>query len=199
MNISTEQAQESLAAVTEAQQRTRRGIAAREGADLLMMWGAVWAAAYVLTQLSLDRPERIPWIWWILCGGGGLATWLVCRKQFRKGDPVREAPEKRLGLRVFAFWGFLFLFASLWLAILGANISNGIQYNAFLVTVIMFAYIVSGLWTDGAYMVYLGLGVTAATIIGYFGIPPQWYSMWMAVMGAGPMFGTGLYMRLRWR
>lgn len=196
MKISAQQAEESLAAVTEAQRRTRRGIAAREGANVLMMWGALWATAYVLTQLSLDRPERIGGIWTVLCGGGAVATGLVYWVQFRRGEPVREAPEKRIGMRVFAFWAFLFLFAFLWLAMLRPV--NGIQMNAFMVTVIMFAYVVSGLWTDGAYMVWVGLGVTAATVIGYFIIPPAWYSVWMAVTGAGPMFGTGLYMRLRW-
>ncbi len=85
----------------------------------------------------------------------------------------------------------------MWLGMLHPK--NGIEINAFLSMVIMFAFIVMGLWYSENYMVWLGLAVTAATLIGFYLIPPFYYNLWMAPTAGGALFGTGIYLRIRWR
>jgi hypothetical protein len=61
----------------------------------------------------------------------------------------------------------------------------------------MFAYVVTGLWLEH-FMVWLGLVVTALTVIGLFLLPSYFY-IWMAVVGGGTLAGTGLFIRNRWK
>jgi hypothetical protein len=55
-----------------------------------------------------------------------------------------------------------------------------------------------GLWFDNRFMIILGLALTAATLVGFY-ILRDIYCLWMAVVGGGTMFGTGLYIRSKWR
>lgn len=198
MEISQESARDSLDTVRAQQLRIRRSVASAGSSVLLMMWGLIWAAAYIATQFCIpDRIESIWLVWTALCGGGVLATFVLGWLQFRSGRPTKTPAEKKLGQRVFWFWSFLYLFAFIWMSLVKPL--SGIQYNAFMVTVIMFAFVVSGLWTDGAYMTWLGLFVTTVTLVGYFAIPLKYYNIWMAPMAGGSLFVTGLYLRLRWR
>lgn len=72
--------------------------------------------------------------------------------------------------------------------------------NAFICTVIMFTYVVSGLYETGAkFMLWLGLAGTAITLIGFYIIPASYYCLWMAPAFGGALFGTGLYLKLMWR
>jgi len=57
---------------------------------------------------------------------------------------------------------------------------------------------VMGLWFCSYFMVLLGLGVTAATLIGYYLLTP-YYCLWMAAMGGGALLATGVYIRVCWR
>jgi len=200
-NISHENAQESLDAVQKTMVQTRKAIASTETAFLLMLWGLIWIGAYIVTHFLclMGKIHWIAWVWYLFCGAGSVASYLVCWRQSRSGIPIKTPTEKKIGQRIFLFWLFLFIFAFIWIAIMAPVTISGIQINAFIVTLIMFAYVVSGLWRGGAYMVWLGLTVTAVTVIGYFLIPPTYYSLWMAPTAGGSLFVTGLYIRLRWK
>jgi len=192
--VSSQEARESLLAVDQVTTRTRRAVASHASADLLVLWGSIWAAAYVATQMSLGKPQYINAIWFVLCSLGGVVSLVLGLRYWRAGTPTRQP---KLGRRIFAFWFLLGVFVTIWVFI--SRPRSGIQLNAFLVTALMFAYMVTGLWTGGAYMVWLGLAVTFATLIGYFLMPPAYYCLWMAGTGGGGLLGTGLYLRLRWR
>jgi hypothetical protein len=62
----------------------------------------------------------------------------------------------------------------------------------------MFAYVVIGLWFESWFLAVLGILVTVLTMAGYAWWP-AYYCLWMAVTGGGALFGSGLYLRLRWR
>ena len=42
------------------------------------------------------------------------------------------------------------------------------------------------------------VAVTGITLLGYYPLR-EYYSLWMAAAAGGTIFGTGLYIRLRWR
>jgi hypothetical protein len=150
--------------------------------------------SYIGTHFFLLWADKIWNITGIL---GGLGTIFIFWKLFRGGPAVRNSSDKQLVLRTILFWPVVFMYAFVWLGIVKPG--NGIELNAFLVTVIMFAYVVMGLWFGSWIMVILGVAVTAFTMVGFYLIPPGFYCLWMAVMAGGGLLGTGLYMKLRWR
>ena len=61
----------------------------------------------------------------------------------------------------------------------------------------MFVYVVTGLLERDNYMLFLGLGVTAVTVLGFFAVP-QYFYLWMAAFGGGALLITGLVTRRKW-
>jgi len=194
MDISKEDAKESLEQIEAVHSHTRKTIAASYDSGLLIMWGIIWFAAFLGTHFLLG------WVWQIwtgLCGMGAIVTILVARQQFRTAKPTKIPASEMIGWRIFWFWSLLFVYLFIWLSILRPT--HGIQVNAFICIGIMFAYVVIGLWTKSYYMLWLGLVVTCTTLVGFYLVPPIYYCLWMAPTAGGALFATGLYIRLRWR
>lgn len=194
MNISREDAQDSLEQIEAVASRTRKTIISRYDSGILILWGAVWFIAFIGTHFFLL------WVWhmWTILGTVGIVgTILICWRQSRLAKPTKISADKKLGWRFFWFWTFLFAYMFIWLNILAPF--NGRQMNAFMCTAIMFAYVTMGLWSRSYYILWLGLAVTCTTLVGFYLIPPSYYCLWMAPMAGGALLGTGLYIRLRWR
>jgi hypothetical protein len=194
MNISEKEARDSLDQIRVVSTRTRRSIVSSCDSTLLIMWGLVWIAAFLGTQFFLAWAWHI---WMTLSGAGSIATFLVCWRQFRLASPIKMPADRKIGWRIFWFWALLFVYVSVWLSILKPY--NGIQVNAFICTAVMFAYVVTGLWSGDYYMLWLGLVVTGTTLAGFYLIPPAYYCLWMAPMAGGVLLATGLYIRFCWR
>ena len=192
MNITNEEAQSSLEQVQAVASHTRKTITASYDSNLLIMWGVIWIAAFLGTHYFL----RWAWhIWMGLGGTGSLLTLIISWRQFRLAHPVKMPAEEKTGWRIFLFWFLLFVYAFIWLSMFRPR--HGVQLNAFLCTVIMFAYIVMGLWFKSYHMFWLGIIVTGITLIGFYLIPWAYYCIWMAAMGGGSLLVTGIYVRLR--
>jgi len=192
MNVSNEDAQASLAEVKDTMLRTRRAVAASYSSPLLILWGLLFAVANVVAHFYL-RYAAI--IFWAMAGVGWLGTSLVWWRLQRK-LPVKEPTEEKMNLRMGAFWGSLFMYVFIWLRLFARF--NGMQMHAFIITSTMFGYVVLGLWFTEYYMAWLGLAVTAFTLVGFY-LLPAYYYLWMAVTAGGLLLGTGLYLHARWR
>jgi len=194
MNISNEEAQNSLDQIQAVLSHTRKAIASSYASPLLILWGLIWIAGFLGTHFFLA------WAWhiWMGLGGtGSIVTLWVSRQQLHFANPIKIPAAENIGWRIFWFWSLLFAYMFIWLSILMPR--NGIQLNAFMCTAIMFAYIVTGLWFKSYYMLWLGIVVTCITLVGFYLIPPGYYCLWMAAMGGGAFLITGLYIRFRWR
>jgi hypothetical protein len=194
MDISEKEAQDSLEQIQAVSTHTRKTIAASYDSAVLMMWGLIGILGFLGTHFFLG------WVWpiWMgLSGIGCIATLVFSWSQFRSANPVKIPASEKIGWRIFWFWSLLFVYIFLWLSILKPL--HGIQINAFICTTIMFAYIVTGLWFKCYYMLWLGIGVTCTTLVGFYLIPTGYYCFWMALTGGGAIFGTGLYIRLFWK
>jgi len=194
MDISRQDAKEFLNQIDTVQNHTRKSIASSYDSGLLILWGLIWVTAFIGTHFFVARAFHI---WTTLCGIGTIITVLVCRQQFRLGNPTKFSAAKKLGWRIFWFWISLFAYIFIWLSILVPR--TGIQVNAFIITTIMFAYIVIGIWSASSYMIWLGAVVTCLTLIGFYLIPLSYYCLWMAVTAGGVLLGAGLYLRFCWR
>lgn len=192
MNISEEEARTSLNQIQNASAQMRKAIASSYGSNLLILWGLLWSIAFIATHFYLAYAHQI----FVAMGlVGGIGTFII-RWAFYAMAPVKSSPEQKLGWRMFWFWVLLLVYIFIWLSIFAP--SSGLQCNAFICTAVMFAYIVMGLWFCSYFMVLLGLGVTGATLIGYY-LLTSCYCLWMALMGGGALLATGVYIRICWR
>jgi hypothetical protein len=188
----SEDANESLAMVDDIMVQTRKAIASIYASPLLILWGVIWIASFTVAHFYLDHAYYIFTAFNLV---GGIGTFIIVQI-FHTRSPVRGPISRKEGWRLFWFWVLLFTYVLIWLAILAPF--SGLQLNAIIATASMFAYIVMGLWFGSYFMVWLGLGVTATTLIGFYFLH-QYYCLWMAFTGGGAILCTGLYIRLRWR
>jgi len=68
-----------------------------------------------------------------------------------------------------------------------------------IVTFLMFAYVLMGIWLQTPILVTIGLAVTALAWAGRLLLPPHFFLLWMAVFGGGGLFLPGLHVKLRWK
>jgi hypothetical protein len=194
MDISKKDAEQSLSLIEETAAQTIKSLISTNYSSIHIIWGVVWLIGFLGTHFFLK------WVWpiWItLSLLGSAATFVIIRQQFRTGIPTKIPTAEKFGQRLFWFWTLLFVYVFVLISIVAPI--NGLQINALICSMCMFAYVVTGLWTKSGYLVWLGLAVTATTLIGYFLIPHNYYSLWMAITGGGALVGTGLYLQLRWR
>jgi hypothetical protein len=189
MNISPNEAEETLADIQKVSQKTRRSIAGSGAAISLIITGAVWLIGFTATQF-LTAPLVI-WIWVVTAVvGSALATFLGRRA----GQRVRIQSAAVTGRRIALFWLFLILIAAAAIAV--AHPDGGKQLTTLIILFAMIGQMGMGLllffsatwWT---------LPVSAMVLACYFLLPGYFY-LGMAVLGGGTMIVLGLYIRLRW-
>jgi hypothetical protein len=194
MNVTNEDAVQSLAQVEDIMAKTRQSLVSTYAGPFLILWGIIWIVSFLGTQFYLAWAD---WIWNISSGLGIIGTIFVGWRQHGRGPATRDSSDKRFLLRTILFWPLIITYVFVWLSIVKPG--NGIELNAFMISIMMFAYVVIGLWFGSWLMVILGIVVTAFTLIGFHLVPAEYYCLWMAVTAGGGLFGTGLYMKLRWR
>jgi hypothetical protein len=198
MNISKQEAQESLNEIESVINETRRAIASGASSSILVLWGFVWVVGYSVTQFF---PDWAGLAWMPLVSIGAFGSWYLGRQ--------RPSMRSENGGRIGAFWFILFAYAGLWLFLLHpAHLPSGAEWahyqpindrqvSAFIATVPMFAYVVGGLWL-GRFFVFLGALITVTTVLGYV-LLPGWFYLWMAFTGGGSLIASGLYIRNAWK
>jgi hypothetical protein len=194
MNISKEDAEQSISLIENTRIRTIKSVAAAYASPILILWGSVCFFAYLGTHFFLKWVWQI---WMILDSVGALGTFLICYFRFKKGVPTKIDKTNVHGLKIILFWVFLFVYIAISLSILKPY--TGLQLNAFIVIFVMFAYIIIGLWTNSNFMILLGLAATVSTLIAFYLIPHQYYSLWMAFTIGFMLAGTGVLIHYLWK
>ncbi len=203
MNVSQDEARETLDQIEDVRQRTKKMVACAGGDICFIVWGVIWFIGFLSTHLF--GYARITWsgiaigsIWLVLVATGIVVSIIVEKR--------RAAVKSTIGKRVGVFWWLLYAYVYLWIGLLfpfievhghAESVMFWNRFGAIAATVPMFAYVVTGLWLEH-FMVWLGLAVTALTILGLFLLQPYFY-IWMAVVGGGTLAGTGLFIRNRWK
>ena len=148
MNVSPEEAQASLAAIQQMSAKTRKAYG--YNGYFLIVWGVVWFFGFLSNQFA--RPEQVGWVWAVLSTVAWITSAVLGIYQARD---VRSI----LGPRIGFFFMTLIVFTALWLIILQPlNFKLGVL---FLVTVITFGGIVSGVFTRAAATIISCLVITA--------------------------------------
>lgn len=192
MNVSNENAAESLKIVREVAAQTRKAVAASYAAPFLIMWGVIWILGFGTVHLfgawggyffiALD----------VL--GVGMMIWMI--RRWKKSAPTRLSKDDDTGWRVFWLWAALAVFVTFWVVLLWPL--TGIQICVFACTAGMYVWVMMGLWFKSNFMIWLGLLLAALTVLGYY-VFTSFFNLWMGVTGGGALMTTGLYFKIRWR
>ena len=185
--LTADQARAALDTIREIELETRRAIGLAGGGAIMMIWGIVWLAGYLGSHWLAGPASGALWAAVDLVGllGTGL---IVARVRHR----VRaEGVGRRIGL----FWLALFTFTGLviWLVRPGDGALLGLLIAIFM----MFGYVIMGVFVDRVFS-WVGIGVIALAVAGYL-LQPAAFGLWMALLCGGALFGSGLYVHLRWR
>ena len=195
MEITRDQAQELLQAADDAGRNMRTRRAYGPVGPILMLWGVVWIVCFSIARFA---PAASGWVW--LVGDAlGLVGSIYLGWTRERAEGERSAASKRLGRRLAAFWFLLFIYGDIWIALLTAG--RGANISCFVVTLVMFAYVVMGLWLERYFFLWLGLLVTALAGVGYGLALAELVDLdlWLGLTGGAALFASGAYLAWRWR
>jgi hypothetical protein len=195
MEMAREQAQQWLHEVDAVTKELRNRLAYGITGPILTLWGIVWIVCFAITHFA---PKSAGW-GWLVGNVLGIAGSLYLGAFRGRRAAVRSDSSKRLGRRLLGSWISLFVYATIWLAVLWPWRED--QLGTFLVMLVMFAYVVMGLWLEIRFLLWLGLVVTLLAGAGYAfsWVIPGYLDLWLGFTGGTALLGSGLYMTLRWR
>jgi hypothetical protein len=189
MNISPDEAEESLAAIQSMMQKTRRAISSSGAYAFLIVWGVIWLLGFMGAQFL---PQQFAGYFWIgLDILGGILSAII---GIRMGRGVRSSSSTTSSKRIGIFWLLLFVYC---VAAIGvAWPAGGKPLAMYIILFVMVGWLAMGLLLS-FFSIWPGLIITALALIGYFLLPGIFY-LWMAILGGGGMIALGLYIRSRW-
>lgn len=178
---------EARGALAEIEAVTRRGATLkgyRYAGPILMVWGVIWFLGYLgMARLS---PGLWGWMWLVLDGLGFAATLILAAKApAGAGGAAGQAVRTSLGMAA----GVAFV-----LAIVAVFPKNDLlPYLALPGLFVGFIYTVLGIFLAPR---YAGIGAVLfiATLVGYFAWPAH-LAEWLAVVGGGGLFLSGVWLR----
>lgn len=183
LNITSAEAEETLAAIQTIAQRTRHSIASGGTSVTLIVTGIVWLFGFLATQF-LSGPI-VAAIWTGMSIAGTLVGILLGS---RLGKRVRSTSFNVTARRAIAFWLLLIVYGIA--IILIARPEDGRQATLFIILFIMIGQLSMGMLISFD-SVWWALPVTILALLAYFYLV-------MAVLGGGGMILFGLYIRARW-
>ena len=199
MRIEKDEARAALDEIDSLIVATKQRIAHGPAGAILVVWGIVWSAVFLGTHFY---PQWVNWLAPVGCAIGMASMWVF------KGSAQIETRGGlgSQGVRIRYAWLVLCAFSFLWILILhpqrppSSSVSETVdvinRILAFFSSIGMFGYVVAGLWL-GRFWTALGLIVTILIAIGLFALP-QWFLLWMAVVGGGSLIFSGLMIKRLW-
>src|SRR4051794_22867107 len=155
MNIDRAQAASALSDIDSIVHRVRQSRIYHLASLMLMMWGVLVFAGYVLSFLS---PRNGFMIWIALDVAGIAGSFAISRYDYAR-EGIRT-----FDLRMLAAF-LLFVAFGIFCSWLGHFTPR--QSGAFWPIYFMLVYVIAGLWFGHAFVV-IGLAITALTLTGYF-------------------------------
>jgi len=189
MNISPDEAEEALASTKKMIQKTRRSMANMGAYITLIVTGIVWLIGFMCTQFLAG-----PIVGYIWTGLSLVGTVVGTILGFRIGQRVRSPSTGLIARRIIFFWLFLALFCVATIAIVWPL--DGKQATTFIVLFILIGQLATGLLFPFP-VDWWPLPIAALVLIGYF-LLPQYFYLWMSILGGGGMIALGLYIHARW-
>jgi hypothetical protein len=198
--ITQEEALASLQEIDRVIARIRKAIASAGCAPMLILWGFIWIIGFGTMQFF---PEVTGRLWAVLDTTGIVISILFGIRAHR--SRIHGLEQGRIALS----WLVLLAYGALWVYLLwpwemshrsGWRAFEPLmmrKQTAFWPTLCMFGYVAMGLWLD-RFLLWLGVLVTVATLVGYCLVPDHFY-LWIAATGGGSLVATGIFIRKFWK
>jgi hypothetical protein len=182
MTIDPGEAATSLQDIAAVERRTREAVFYAGSSLFFIMWGALVACGYGLTELY-PRSAAITWLATTAVGCAATAVIIAVRMRARGC----EARDWRL------IWAMLALaiYGAAWSYLLGPVVPRPLNY-VFQPSLWMLGMILAGLWL-GRFFVILGLAGIALMLFGYVQAEP-WLRLWMAAVQSGTLVLGGVWL-----
>ena len=186
MDVSQQEAKESLQAIQEVAAHMRRNVARSGSPYFMVLWGAIWFLGF-LTSHFVDA-MYLGWVWMTLVSLGTVSSAYL-------GYSFRSKVRSEIDIRFTYLWVAIMAYSAVWMWL--AQPRTGAQASVLNTCFIMFAYVVIGLWMERV-AAWVGLIVTAFAILVYLLIP-EYYFLSMAFLGAGTLMLSGFYILRKWK
>jgi hypothetical protein len=191
MPVSPSEAQGALRDITKAERTSAKAYGYRNASPHLIIWGIVWAIGY---GVSYAKPQPfcasscldpMATLWPVLIVIGCIASFWIGWKSRSSVATGYDWRYPVSALAIFAFIAAIF-------AVMPPR--DPVQIGAFFPILVALFYTLVGIWTRGARMLIAGIAVAALTLGGYF-LLPQYFLLWMAVVGGGALILGGFWLR----
>jgi hypothetical protein len=189
MNISPNEAEESLVAVEKIMQKTRRSIASSGVHISLVVTGLIWLIGFICTQFI--KGQTLIYIWIGISVIGSMTASILGFRSSRRVHISNALPTAR---RIGLIWLLLVVYCLAAIAI-GWPL-DGKQLTMFINLFVLIGWLFTSQQLSSA-PIWPGLIIIAFLLGGYF-LLPEFYYLWMAIVGGGSLISLGLYIRLRW-
>ena len=191
MNITRDEAAAALGEVDAAGHRVRTIRIYAYAAPFLILWGAIWLVANVVSDLAPRWGGRI-WIAGTVLGFALTLYWTIRNSlAWKQRYPQTPLENKELGRRFSMLGATLMMFFPAMMAIIGPLSSR--QGNALLSLVWAFVYMAAGAFV-GWRLFAIGAFAAAAILFGFLFVHEH-YGLWMGVFGGGALIAGGLWLR----
>jgi|GEM_PF-587859 len=191
--ITQDEAREALADIDQAARQMRRAMAGSNMGNCLLVGGAMWGIGFTLNYLLPAWTNQV----WLVLSTVGLATMALLGFVNQRRGEVRSPEARRVLGQVALFW--VAVMAYLIVLCVALPLRHWADQLVLIVTLLMLAYVLMGIWLRTPILCFIGLAVTVATLVGRCCLPPRAFLLWMAVFGGGGLFVPGLYVKLRWK
>ena len=184
MDISPSEAEKTLASIRETEDQMHKAMNASGGGYQMLIWGVVMLIGYTLNQFADHLSvAAIAGTWIVLSVIGNLVSVAMSIRMARKF----HSP---LGARIGAMLPIFILFG-----VVGAffvNPAGPREINLLIYLLVMLWLAMMGLWVKLS-MLWISLIFTGLMLFGYM-VLPDYFFLWLAIVGGGAMIGSGLFL-----
>lgn len=179
MPLSPSDASRTLDEISATEHASANAYRYSRAAPHLVLWGVIWLLGYGAT--FLDARASVAWIPLAIVGAVG-SGWLG-----RRAGSARQRWPQSIGVAAAILVALLALFT-----VVGPV--AGPRIGAFFPIIAGFCYTVLGIRERATRILVLGIALTGLTVLGFFWVP-QYFALWMAVVGGGALILGGVWLR----
>ena len=190
-SIDNQHAKETLEMIQQTKKKTKKSLASY-CSPWLLLWGVLWVVAYTTCHFYGDHASLIFKSMGII---GTIGSCILVWRDKING-PVKTDSKNSTNKKILWVWFALFVYVFIWIAIMSPL--SSLQINVLFLTAVMLAYIIIGIFFEMPLLAIIGILMTGLTLLAYY-VFPAYYCLTIAIFGGGTLFGTGIYIRLKWR
>jgi hypothetical protein len=184
MDINPSEAESALASIRQTEDQMRKAVNASGGGYQMLIWGIIMMIGYTLNQFA-DRLSvaTIAGTWITLSVIGNFVSVMMSVRMARKFHSPYGA---RIGamLPIFILFG---LVGALFVHPAGPR-----EINLLIYLLVMLWLAMMGLWVKLS-LLWISLVFTGLMLFGYM-VLPDYFFLWLAIVGGGALIGSGLFL-----